>query len=674
VYSSLSEHLYHIGHYALAFWVLMIGYPRLIFASHYEDKLEQTFSNGLRIVALYIIMGYILVALKLFEVLSIIGLLIFIILRDYFLPQSSEKRMGAFTAFSAKFYDLIETSYRSKLWWQRFRGKPLLADKRKQWRGLSAYTVIPGILLTTVLASSVFVRFYDAWVSVAPSMSDGAVTLAWLNYINQRILFHDGIYPQGLYIMLAYMHKFAAIDQMYIAKYSGPIYCSLIVLSLYFVVSRLTGNRIAAIAAAAVYGLAGEALHGEPDWVRQSATNAQELAMVLLLPTFYFCLRYFKNGKASDFWTATAGSTAIGLIHSVVFAYAGLGLGILLVLCLLMGEERKKKFFSGMLTGFGCLFIALAPLAGGLLMGRELHSSSANFALQEVVVERPLLTAWDIIGVLCLLILFIVQFIVKTNQERWMYRFAVLFGSFSFILYEFVGAWTQNAVFATRTESIWVLSICFLFGLVWHLLFSIRMLSGENANLWAESTLCALLVLSIIMQTKLEPIIPYKMMWDSAATQYLRIAERHLPSTWIAFSQSEGYSLTLGRGFHNYITTLIRDYDPQLFPLTKRGTTLPDPNISYHIYIFEEKQVFRVDRRNKVVYQTLEQEYERREVEYPKLRNWLEEYQEQHDDLVTFYEDEHIKVYYIYRPGDPDAKDEALWGKPRLSEWQEDGM
>lgn len=671
MYSSIPNQLFHIGHYVFAIWLLFIWYPRLIFSKVNNDWLIQLFSNSLRIVGLYIIIGYLLVGLKLFEVLAIIAILIFILFRKYFLPNSGEMKMDSLAAFNARFYDLIETIYRIKLTWKRIRFKTILADKREKATNFQIDKLVPKFLILMMFLIIFYVRFYDALVSVAPSMSDGVVTLAWSKYISKRILFHDGIYPQGFHIILAYLEKFAAIDAMYIIKYTGPVNGTLIVVGIYFFISRLTGNRIAACVAAVVYGLVGEPLFGN-DWVRQSATNSQEFALVFLLPTFYFLIRFFRSGNKSDFWTGTMGCTAIGFIHSVILAYAGLGLGILMLMNLVMGKERKRKFWMGFVSGIGSVLISsVIPLAVGLALGRKLHGSSAEFALKKMTVIFPTLEIWDFIGLVSLLTIGVYSFMVKSTNARWASRFIFLFGLASFLLYYFAGPLLQSVVLSSRTGQTWVLSICILLGLLWNVVMS-GIPGKETFKRWFEIAICIVWVTSIILASRLQPIIPYKMMWDSVAEQHLRIMEQHLPSSWVVFSQSEGYSMVLGNGFHQYISTLIDNYDPNAFPLTKRGETSVDPNISYHIYIFEEKKVYRVDR-NDDIYQQLEPEYERREKEYAMLREWLKSYQRFNGDLQTFYEDEFIKVHYIYRKVDEDSEKEVLWGKPRLSELQKDG-
>lgn len=664
MYSSVTNQLYQIGHYLFAFWLLLILVPRLIFPSVYSDRSEQIVSNMMRITALYIVLGYVLVVTKLFEVLAIIGILAFLIVWAYVAPKKTEGA-DAFTVIGARFYDLIEAAFRLKLGWKYFQGRKVFTDKRLFVRKGSASGVVSACLLIAVMAMSGYIRWYDAWKNAAPSMSDGAVILAWMKYIIRRELFYDGIYPQGQMIMMAYLQKFAQIDPLYVLKYTGGLSTWLIGLGLYFTVSRFTSGRLAAIAAAGAYGLAGTALHGS-DWVRQAATLPQEFALLFLLPTLYFFFRYFEKGQRRDLWTAAAGCAVTGLSHFIAFAYAGLGLGILMIIALFQGKEGRRRFWTGAVTGIGCVVVAFIPIGYGRMFSGGLHSSSANFLAARAVFTPPPLNVWDYAGLFCLFIVALAGCIAPRGK-RMVNVFVFLFGSASFLIYAYGGTLTQNVVMQTRSESAWTIATSLALGMAWYAIANALLRMKGNARIWTESMLCVGFIVFLAFQIRLKPIIPYKMMWNSSAEQYLEMSKENYRNTWIVFSQSEGYSLALGNGNHQYISTLMKDYDPRAFPLTRRDETKPDVNVSYHIYIVEEKQVYRQDP-NSDLYSLLEPEYERRESEYRELRKWLADYQDFNKDLKIFYEDPYIKVYYIYRGAAEESQAEVVWGKPILSD------
>ncbi|HZG88375.1 hypothetical protein [Paenibacillus sp.] len=667
MYSSVANHLFHLVHYAFAWWLLLIVVPKLIFRTAYEDRLETLAAGALKAACLYMALGYLLVVTKLFEVLAIMGILVFLILRSYIAPKK-DKGVDVYTAIGARFYDLVEIAFRLKLEWKYMLGRKVWTDKRLTVRRMSPAKLIAVGLFLAAMGMAAYVRWYDPLHSAAPSMSDGAVILLWTKYIIQRELFVGGIYPQGQFIFMAFIQKFAQIDTLYVVKYFGATSTCLIAAGLYFVVSRWTGGgRIAAVAAAAAYGLAGQPLHGVGDaWARQAATLPQEFALLFLLPTLYFFSKYFANGNRQDLWTGAAGCAVMGFTHFISFGYAGLGLGLLMLMALFQGREGVSKFWIGAATGIACVVVVFIPIVYGMLFGAGLHSTSSEFLLAQAQFTPPPLNRWDYAGLVSLAVVALAALFGRRDR-RFAYGFVVLFVALCFFLYWYGGTLTQNVVIQTRSDAAWTVATCLALGVAWHAAASALFRSKERLRFVAECLAAAAAIAFWALSIRLTPIIPYKMMWDSAAEQYLEMAKRHYDNTWIVFSQVEGYSLSLGNGRHQYISTLISEFEPQAFPLTRRDQIAPDPNVSYHIYIVEEKEVFRHDP-NSVIYESMVPDYARREAEYAELREWLSEYQSFNKDLQVFYEDDKVKIYYIYRGVPEEKKAELVWDKPIFSD------
>jgi hypothetical protein len=522
---------------------------------------------------------------------------------------------------------------------------------------------VPLLLLASVIGCSAYVRFYDAWTSPAPGLSDGYVTLAWMKYVNSRDLFHDGIYPQGFHIFLAYLKKFAAIDSLYVLKYTGPLNGVLICAGLYFTISRFGGNRYAGIAAAALYGLGGTSLHGA-DWVRQAATNSQEFALVFVFPTFYFMVRYLQEGRRQDLLTALAGCAVTGLVHTLVFAFTGLGVGVLLVVGLLLHPRLLWKRMSRLAAGaLATVVLSVLPLGLGYALGKKVHSSSEEFLVSQAKVTPPDLTGWDVAALCALAILFLAALLIlfarRPAADKIAVWFAALLGAGTFALYEFGGTVTQSLVLASRSGALWVPALSFCIGAAGCVIARVPLPSVLRDGMQAASIL--LLGAWLVTLTHLTPIVPYKMEWEANVEQYLRIADERRPNTWIIFSQNEEYALSLGVGYHDYIKMLVETYDPTRPPLTRRGAAEPDPNVPKHIYIFQEKKVFRVAKDN-AIYSLLESVYEQREQDNKKLDKWLESYRKWNGDVEVFYEDDHLVVYHLQRLDERVQDAEKIWG------------
>ncbi|BAU29711.1 hypothetical protein DFP93_10688 [Aneurinibacillus soli] len=662
MYASILNQLYEMAHFTFSFLLLMVIVPRFLFArSKIEDTGACLFARFLRGVFVYIVIGYVLVLLKLFEVLAIVAVLLLLGFRHYLRRNAATVRTRAMTAVGLLFYETLDIRFRIRQFWLRWRAGFVSGMRAFLFGKQFRQAILPGLLLLAVLAGSAYVRFYDAWEHAAPAMSDGYVTLAWMKYIESRVLFHDGIYPQGFHIILAYLHKFAAIDQVYVLKYMGSFSGVLITLGLYFAVSRWVNNHFAGIAAAALYGLTGEALHGY-DWIRQASTNSQEFAMIFVFPTLYFLARYMKEGDRADLWTAAAGCAVTGLVHSLIFGYIGMGLGILIVLGLVTGFRLLgKRVWNLCLAGAASVVIAIIPYLLGKILGREVHGSSEDFLTRTVQVPPPELHLLDYTALAALVVfLLTVLFTRKLRYEKVMDWFAIGIGTSTFLLYEFGGAVTHSLLLATRSSSLWALAIPFSIGIGLHAVW--RLFDRMKGHNILQASTCSILIFALVKQTHLMPIIPYKMEWDTSAEQYLRIAESYRPKTWLIVSQNEGYALALGNGYHMYLHDLLDQYDPSRSILTRKGENKPDAGIANDIFIYNEKKVFELSKSH-AIYPLLAEKYKQRKKDNEELRQWITTYQASHDNLQIFYEDENLRIYHLHKEEYPGKKQEQVWGK-----------
>ena len=241
-YSSFSHQLYAMLHYGFAFVLLMIVWPRFFLKADSEDPLENGVALFAKAVCIYIVLGYVLVALQLYEVISVSVILILLSTRRFWRKGSAKARSDTATAFHVWFYHLLEAGFRMKTMWLKARGKLTMARKHVKLYKLRNSDPLLMLLLAGVLGTAAYVRFYDAVHYAAPALSDGAVTLAWMKFINNRLIFEEGIYPQGFHITLSLLSKFAAIDPLYILKYTGPLNGVLTAAGFYFVLSRLNGK------------------------------------------------------------------------------------------------------------------------------------------------------------------------------------------------------------------------------------------------------------------------------------------------------------------------------------------------------------------------------------------------------------------------------------------------
>ncbi|WP_336787923.1 hypothetical protein [Paenibacillus sp. MMO-177] len=660
-YWSPANHLYAILHYAFAIVLLYVWWPKFFFPANSDDRLEARIATALKSACLYILLGYVLVVLQLYEVMSVSFILLLLSTWRYWRKGSTETRTEKVSAISVAFYGLLETGFLLRNRWQQMRGKLTMPFKQIKLKTVVGEEWLSVILLAVVLMASAYVRFYDAVKYAAPALSDGSVTLAWMKYINNRILFHDGIYPQGFHITLSLISKFAAIDPLYILKYSGPLIGVLTAAGFYFVLSRLTGSKVAGIASAAFYGMGGIFLFGG-DWERQAATNSQEFAYLFVFPSLYFMLRYLEKGQRSALWAGSAGLTVAGLAHTVGYAYAGMGLAVLLIASAMTPSARSwKRIIVASAAGLATVIVSYAPIQIAIWSGVSLNSSAEEFLLDTTEVVIPGLKMLDWVGLGSIGLTALSALIgFRDNRRRMAEWFAVGMGTASFLLYYIVPYVTKSTVLAVRTQSLWGLGISFVIGFAWWSLWRhVRLFRSRQL---LERAAAGGVAVAFAVYVHLSPIVTYKMEWDSVFRQYLRIAGMYAPGTWTIFSQEEGYSLIYGKGWHQYIRTLVTEYDPTGTPITRNGQDEYDPDTTSHLYIIEEKQVYKVSK-SLSIYDKLQQErYVKHEEDQMLLKEWLAKYTAVHGKPQIFYEDEHIRIWYLERPEASDKENRRIWG------------
>lgn len=656
-YSSPINQIYALLHYGFAFIILFLILPRYFLSRVSEDPFENRVALFSIAVCFYIVLIYVLVLSKLYEVISFVSIILVLITQRYW--RSKALREQAIKDLNVWFYECFEKGFRVNSRWQAFRSK--FVNKNTLHSRIWTNNSLGVLLFTSILGVSAYVRFYDAVLYAAPAMSDGAVTLSWMKYINSRMLFHDGIYPQGFHIILSLLSKFAAIDPLYILKYSGPLCGILTEVGLYFAVSRLTGNKFAGIISMAMYGLGGAFLFGG-DWERQSATNSQEFAYIFVFPSFYFFLRYLEKGSRLKLLAGFSALSISGFVHSLVFAYAGMGLGVAIIASLLTPSVRSWKRIT-MIISAGILSVILtyAPIQIALWAGINYNESAAQFLTSTAEVKIPALTIKDVVGLSSLGIIFIMGIIGWRDKSSRLSEWFVLgMGTASFLLYYAAPAVTKSSVLATRTESLWILSICFCTGFAWWSIW--RYVKQFRGRKTVETLVTATSIVVFAIIAHISPIVTYKMDWESVFRQYLRIASIHSPKTWTIVSQEEEYSLVYGQGWHQYIQDLLNKYDPQGTPITRKGQDEYDPDTTRWIYVFEEKQVFKVSNTLSIYHELEENRYTKHEKEQKLLKDWLKKYEQYHGKPPIFYEDEFIRIWLLERPEAADKENRRLWG------------
>ncbi|HOV79228.1 MAG TPA: hypothetical protein PK728_03915 [Bacillota bacterium] len=660
LYSELGNQILNIVRYGFSFLIVFVLWPRILFPGREEDRLNAIVSRYVKMACLTMAAGYFLVSIKLYELFSLVAVLLLI--SAYSLSRRGQKNGSGFKdiwpGFVALVYDFFDGLVNPLILAGGFFKKKFYSVKGFVCSGFGTFAAAGNsLLLISVFLYSAYLRFYDAVVHAAPAMSDAYVTLAWMKYIERRILFHDGIYPQGFHIYLTVLRKFAFTDPLYVLKYTGPLDGLFITLGLYFAVSRLTGRVTPGIVSAFIFGVLPGFLPCE--WQRQASTNSQEFALVFLLPAWYYAACYFDSQKKSHFWAAAAAFAVIGWTHPLIFVFLYIGLFFLIAANFTFNlKESAGPAKNIILAAGGAGVLAVLPAAPGLLMGRSFHSSSADYLTWQVKVNFPEITAIDVLALGGLLLFFITSLVFKKHKRQIITAFFVLLlGLSSFAMYMTLGPLTGKAVLAARTGIMWSLLAAVGIGAGWFALCGI--VPGGVKKQTAEVILCIAAVVCATVLLKPASAQPYKMQRDSMVEQYLRISSDFRPTEWMMVSAEEGYALALGRGWHTMLGDFLSWYDPAREKLVRlvdgRENILTTPDI----FIFKEKNLFRVEEDSiKTIMQPV---LERRAEEYRLLDQWLEKYEASHDNVSVYYEDEDIQVIRIHQPKSSEEKFREIW-------------
>lgn len=643
-YSSLPIQAYNIGHFLLAFSLLYIAMPRLLFRPAGRSRMDGFVSLYMRMVFFVILVGYVLLVTKLFESIGILGAVfaVYLIRRS----RSGKYRSTAGASAMALFYDFVEAPYLIRQWFRR--AGPTVRDRLQHLRVRAmpaiSPTLLESILFVLVMGVSIYIRATDAVTNPAPAMSDGYVTLTWIKYVNERTLFHDGIYPQGMYFYLATLGKFAFINLLFVLKYSGPMSTILIVYGTYYASNRLTGRRDIGLVAALMYGVFGHALLGS-DWSRQAATNSQEFGFVFVLPTVYFLHRYLEDGEWVDLMTAAAGVYDTGLTHPLAYILCAIGWGSVMATHFVQpGPFAKTRLWRSLAAGLLSAVVTLAPIALGFLLGHHFNSSASAFAstTTHAAVHPPKLNWADFLGVASILTVTVLSFreLARDGEQR-VFTIASLFGAMTFLLYFLGGPVTHSVVLIARMLDLWAVVQPFVVAIA---VFGIlRSWKRQWANQWLTSIVLSISLLATIPLGLLRPIIPYKLQWNSSPQAYLHIDGQFKDAGYMLVASDFEYALVLGNGYRMSQNQFVHRYDPTKPPLTRYGQSHSDTGIASNVFVYYPLKIYEVSKSNSV-YPLEAPIYAQERQNKRLLTQWLQTYQKYHP-LRIYYKDSHLIVY-----------------------------
>lgn len=647
-YSSIQVHFFPVFKYVLALMFLFVFLPKFVILKKKQSARGTFYGYYFDMVLFLIILSYLLIFSKLYELMSVFGLFVIII----YYGLSRKKGQASLNEIIHNFKILVFDFWDGLI--KPISRKSIINRWKAALTGMLKRNYRYVFLMLVVFGFAAWLRFYDVFVHAAPPLSDSYVTLAWMKYINQRMLFHDGLYPQGFHIFLSLLSKFSATNPFFILKYTGPFNAMMIIGSVWFFVYKVSGSKSSGYFAVVVYSCTG--LYFDLDFVRQVATNSQEFAMVFILPTLWYLIQYFEEDDVSYLTMAFSGLAVMGLVHSLIFAYVVL-LSVAIIVARLIVDRSKaiKKALMASGAGIVATGLSILPLGLGYLLGFSPHKSSLEYLgrISEKIEFAPIGIREIIFfsGMAAVLLLIIFPKMETVFRKR-LFTVLLLFGAVAAI-YWIIPVMTQSVLMDSRKLIIMVLFLSVGSGFC-HALF-IKPIEKIDPMSFVGIGLTLLSFFIVVGTLKPTPFIPNKMERDSHVEQYLKIAENYKPSEWMIVSQEEEYALVLGTGFHMFVGDFIKDFSTNSKILkykdekNNKAIKIPD------IFIYYEKKVFRSE------YIEMKEVYDKREAEKPALMNWIEAYKRNTGNIQVFYEDEALIIYWIHTPFTKKDNFEEIW-------------
>lgn len=590
----------HIFHYITSLLIILVLLPRLIFLNKYNDGVERIAAEMIKMSFILIILGYLLVIFKLFEVLSIVFLLFLIGKKIYSIQRKRGSLEESLTHIEALMYDYFEGKYKLRQVISSY-----LFDRYSDLNTMIKESVSPPLrLVGTIMMLSIIlfassIRFYDLFIHTAPSYGNRYTTLKWIKDIRGNQFLSDGVFPQGFHIFWATIQEFTRIDALYLFNYMGPFIHILIMLSIYFVLSRLLHNRYAGVAGMMVYALLGEYI--DPlYWEWQVEADAGTFAYIFIVPTLYFLITYLRGMNPDAFQAFFAGMSVIAFTHPIIFIQLSIGIGIIsFTLYLTKRKIRHASVPKVFLAWSMALGLSLIPILIGVLVGKGVHPA----------------------------------------------------------FYQLFQSDFENRFMLTATPSVLPIVLSVLAGFVW---IAISQIVARNREMLEASLLGGLFIFCLSVTT-LQPIQPLKIDWDASVTSYLSIAKEYPPRAWMIVSKESFTPIVQGKGYHMNISYLVLHYNPTKPSLTRIDSEKPDMNVAPHVFIYYEKEI-REESDYKKINSHFSRLYTRWKGDMQLLDEWIKMYAESKHQLDIYYEDKNLVIYHLEREEDRDQINRNIWG------------
>ncbi len=603
MYVHLNDQFIHVFHYLFSIVLILIILPRFFLNSLYKDNLEKIFSDAIKMSCILISLGYILLIFQLFEIISVVFLLFFVGIRIIKFRRKSTTLEESISQLEALMYDFFDGKFKLReainLYFKTRIQSVKIFFKDKF---LNPKNMVTSISIIFILMFAIYIRVYNVLYLASPSYGNRYTTIKWIKDIRGNEMFNDGIYPQGLHIFWATIQEFTRIDVLYMAKYTGPLIQILIILGIYFVISRLTRNLVSGIVGMIIYAMLGGYIDSD-FWKWQVEADSGTFAHIFMLPVLYFLILYLRDFDMNALYTLFSGMTVIAFIHPTSYLYLVIGVCLISIVFYIAKWKKDGSSISRvLLLSLFAFILSIIPFIIGLFLGRGFHISFVQMFQSEHISTYML----------------------------------------------------------SSTPTLLPLIVSILIGFSWNVILKYILRIPYQA--FIERALLIIVIVSAMFFTVLKPIEPIKIDWDSSVDQYIGISKDFSPRTWMIVSKETFSSIVQGKGYHMNFQELVNNYTPSEKNLTLINASEPNLNIAPHVFIYIEKE-FRDENFNQSKYAQLTSLYETWRRDREAFMSWKDKYESENGEIEIYYEDVHLVIYYLERIQDLDEIQTDIWGE-----------
>lgn len=528
----------------LAVLVIAVLLPWLMFPRLDEPEANPLVSRALWMAFLATVVVHGLAGMRIYEAPVFLVICLLVAMRSRLYAVSEQGRIQLRIRAVGWFYDRVDRKPLPEAPDPKVR--PALTRRPGSWQAASA------VLVGAEFAAVAVVLFAKAFQTPVPPLSDAPVNLAWLKYMENYVLYHDEVYPRGMYAVLSLVRKFTWLNGVVLLDLVGPLISLTIVAAMAFFVRKTTRSWGAVVVAVALYGLFPQFL---PTLLgRRGAPNSEEYGLVFVLPAAWFLYAFLVHGRRGDRTSAAAAAGVAAFTHPfpALFAIAMMG-GSTVAAVVYRWRAAWRRLPGAIVWVGGAGAIAVTPPLTALLLGEHWHASSLQYlgaGTGSLPVANPLhLGALALSGIFALVLPLAGRRFGPDAADLGAAA-AVAGTGLAVYLAPYLGL-NSGALF-DRGGEIGAISLAVLAGLLWAL---VERLLGR---LRPAGILAAVLAVGLVWhQTPpAGPELYYYYTTDMIQT-YLRAAATYTPGTWTLVTGFRGYALALGQAVHMYPNDFI---------------------------------------------------------------------------------------------------------------------